>query len=330
MARSVYYRNRHPSSIVYSPNFFNWWRNSRPRRKLLGDICNNLETTKIFVRDIFLEKGTKVLVNEPRIGIGIISNINKLYTEVEGKGIAYIYSTLGQVGKTKNIELIGLGEDVKGEWNSNVILLGAQAQKHFDFYKYMKNVAFKMDNKNIYSTKTNEIIIREEGFGYGIILKSENPFKTGPKKGIAFLIGGFGVLGTVAAAYYFREHFNQLGKEFGSDCFGIVVRAPITAGEEAVERLFQHDIRFRQKRITFPILKLLIKPNRDSNIPKEPTKEDEKNQEAKSGILVVYQEAVPVESIDGSLVQPTGIKLKGTATQYNPTSGSAAESEDSD
>ena len=86
---------------------------------------------------------------------------------------------------------------------------------------------------------------RKEGFGYGIILKALNPFKTPGPRGIGILIGGFGVLGTAAAAaYYFKENFRELGKEFGMDCFGIAVRAPVTAGEQAVERIREWDRRF--------------------------------------------------------------------------------------
>ena len=99
-----------------------------------------------------------------------------------------------------------------------------------------------MDGSNIYDVE-DKIIQRENGFGYGIILKSQNPFHSNGK-GIAFLIGGFGVLGTAAAAYYFKENIRNLGKEFGDAYFSILVRAPFTAGIEAVERLTSYDRRF--------------------------------------------------------------------------------------
>jgi len=201
----------------------------------------------MFVRDLVLDANSKVLAIEPRIGAFEIPNVRRLIPEVEGKGIAYIFNVLGQVGKTKNIEIMGMSEDVRGEWNSHVILLGAQSQKHFDFYRLMRNVAYRMDSENIYNTQSGAIVSREDGFGYGIILNAENPFKAG-KPGVAFLLGGFGVLGTLAAVYYFKEHFRDLGKEFGRDCFGIVVRAPITAGEEAVERLRSLDVRLRSSK----------------------------------------------------------------------------------
>lgn len=83
--------------------------------------------------------------------------------------------------------------------------------------------------------------MREDGYGYGIILKARNPHKMRGAPGVGFLIGGFGTLGTAAAAYYFREHLRDLGKEFGSRCFGIVVRASVTAGEQTVEGIPQYD-----------------------------------------------------------------------------------------
>ncbi len=226
----------------------NWWRETRPGYRLLDEISIQSETCKIFVRDLILEKDSRLLAIEPRVGVGVIPNITNLYAEVEGKGIANIFNVLGQMGKTQNIQIVGFREDIRGEWNSQIILLGAQAQKHFDYYRLMRNVAYRMDSENIYNAQTDQVVQRERGYGYGIILKAENPFKIGKRKGIAFLIGGFGVLGTSAATYYFKENFRQLGKDFGSDHFGVVVRAPSTAGEEAVERLKQFDVRFRSRR----------------------------------------------------------------------------------
>ena len=76
---------------------------------------------------------------------------------------------------------------------------------------------------------------------FGIILKALNPLKTEGSQGIGMLLGGFGVLGTAAAAYYFKENFRRLGNEFNSDFFGIVIRASVSAGEQAVERLSEYD-----------------------------------------------------------------------------------------
>jgi len=136
-----------------------------------------------------------------------------------------------------------MSEDA-GEWNCHIIVLGAQANRSYDFYKHLKNVAFRMDGEQIYENSSGNVVKREDGFGYGIILKAINPFKTTSPQGIGILIGGFGVLGTAAAAHYFREHYKALGKEFGAKWFGIVVRAPVTAGEQAVERLSVWDRAF--------------------------------------------------------------------------------------
>ncbi|GAG23046.1 unnamed protein product, partial [marine sediment metagenome] len=219
-----------------------WWFQKKPQTQLLQGIIYQSEPCRIFVRDFFIKAGTELISVEPRLGVGTVPNVRELWPDCEGRAVASIFNVLGKVGKTKNIEIIRMSQDV-GEWNSHVFVLGAQAKKSFDFYRHMNNVAYQMDNKEIYDVGTGKIIPREHGFGYGIILKVENPFKATGKKGVGFLIGGFGVLGTSAAAYYFREHFVQLGKEFGKDCFGILVRAPVTAGEQAVQRLKQFDKR---------------------------------------------------------------------------------------
>ncbi len=109
----------------------------------------------------------------------------------------------------------------------------------------MQNVAYRIDSEHIYDNQSNIIIERENGYGYGIILKSINPFKrSGRKRGIAILIGGFGVLGTEAASYYFYYKFKTLGQDFGKHCFGIVVRASISSGAQSVERLHNYDREF--------------------------------------------------------------------------------------
>jgi len=217
-----------------------WWKDSRPARKLLQGIADEDEKCKVFVRDFFITKGAELYSIEPRLGIGKVPNVHELWPAVEGRAVGNLFSIFGQIGKTKNVDVVRMSQDA-GDWNCNVIVLGAQAKKCFDFYMHMKNVAYRVDGENIYDNTTNEIISREDGYGYGIILKAQNPFKTDGRKGIGLLIGGFGVLGTAVASYYFKENFRQLGKEFKKDFFGIVIRASVSAGEQAVERLSKHD-----------------------------------------------------------------------------------------
>ena len=219
-----------------------WWRDSQPARQLFGGIADETERCKIFVRDFLIGADTKLFSVEPRVGIGVVPNVQHLWPDVEGRAVGGLFNVLGQVGKTRGIEIVRMSEDA-GEWNCHVIVLGAQSNKSYDFYKHLKNVAFQMDGEQIFENATGNIVKREDGFGYGIILKSFNPFKTTSPQGVGILIGGFGVLGT-AAAHYFRERYRSLGKEFGARCFGIVVRAPITAGEQAVERLSLWDRTF--------------------------------------------------------------------------------------
>ena len=229
-----------PGVYVIIDKIKKYWQNSKPAKKLLESIADNNEILKIFVRDLLINKGTDLYSLDPRLGMNTVPNVLELWPDVEGRAIGNLFNVFGQVGKTKNTEIVGMSKDHIGEWNCNLIILGAQAQKPFDFYKNMKNVAYRIDEKNIYDNITNKPILRERGYGYGIILKTRNPLKT-KGQGIGFLIGGFGVLGTAAASYYFKENFQKLGKKFGAKCFGIIVRASVSAGEQAAERLIKYD-----------------------------------------------------------------------------------------
>jgi len=229
-----------PSVLKFIDLIRRWWRNSRPARKLLQGIADQNEKCKIFVRDFLITEGAELYSIEPRLGIGRVPNVHELWPDVEGRAVGNLLNIFGQIGKTKNVEVVRMSQDT-GDWNCNVIILGAQAQKCFDFYKNMRNVAYRADAENIYDNTTGEIVEREDGYGYGIILKALNRFKTEGTQGIGILIGGFGVLGTAAASYYFKENFGRLGKQFNRNFFGIVVRASVSAGEQAVERLSNYD-----------------------------------------------------------------------------------------
>jgi hypothetical protein len=224
-----------PTVLEIGKALVTWYRTSRPARKLLGNLARQEERCRVFVRDFILPSGSNILSIEPRRGAGIVPNVVELWPDVEGRALASVFTVFGRVGKTQNVEIVRMSQDV-GQWNCHVVVLGAQAGKPEDFFRLMNNVTYRVDGDEIWNNQTNQRVEREDGFGYGIILKALNPFKTdGP--GVAFLIGGYGTLGTAAAGYYFREHFEQLGRDFGKDCFGVVVRASVTAGEESVERI---------------------------------------------------------------------------------------------
>lgn len=219
----------------------NWIITSRPRNKVLGSIANNSEECTIFVRDFLLPRNSQILAKESAsIPHGVVPNVYEFWADVDGMGMGYVFNALGQVGKRHNIRVVRMSHDT-GIWDTNLIVIGAQAQKNFDFYDNLKGVMYKVDANNIIDMQTGQCIRRESGYGYGIILKARNQFKTNGSVGIGFVIGGFGTLGTKAAAYYFSQHLTELGKKFGSRCFGVVVRAPVKAGEQAVEHLPQHD-----------------------------------------------------------------------------------------
>src|SRR5450759_5274294 len=119
-----------------------WWRDSRPARQLFGGIADDAEYCKIFVRDFLIGADTKLISIEPRVGIGFVPNVQHLWSDVEGRAVGDLFNVLGQVGKTRGIKIVRMGEDA-GEWNCHVIVLGAQANKSYDFYKHLRNVAFR-------------------------------------------------------------------------------------------------------------------------------------------------------------------------------------------
>jgi hypothetical protein len=213
---------------------YNWWRTQRPINRVLGDISNPDTATNIFIRDLIIPPGS-ALISHDSGRIGHVPNVHELWPRVEGISLAYILNVLGQVGKTRNINVIEMSKD-HGSWNGNVIVLGAQAQKCFDFYKQMENVAYVMDPE-LRHTSNGQPVPREHGFGYGMILKTRNPHS----EGVGLLIGGYGVLGTEAAGHYFLHHCADLGRRFGKKCFGVIVPASVTAGIESTERLERYD-----------------------------------------------------------------------------------------
>jgi len=241
-------------STLYGPVVFmgralwRWWTVTRPTRKVLEGIAENDQLLRIFVRDLFVAPGSQLIAREGTVGPqGIVPNVARLWPDVEGKSVAYVLNALGQVYKTKHIDIIAMSDD-PGLWDSNLIVLGAQAQKSFDFYTRMQDVAYEMDASEIRDRATQTPIAKEVGYGYGIILKARNPHLRGGKSGTALLIGGFGTLGTAAAGYYFRDHLPDLGHTFGKECFGVVVRASVTAGEQASQRLTEYDRTIRSPR----------------------------------------------------------------------------------
>lgn len=224
-------------------NIKNWWTETLPTQKLLGPIARDKNKLVIFVRDLFITPQTPIYAREGVNGpVGTVPNVLELWPRVEGLSLAKLLNTLGQANKTKNIEIIEMSKDT-GIWNCNLIVIGAQTQKCFDFYQRMDEVAYRVDRNHIRNNLTSKVVQRSPVFGYGIILKCKNPFVSNGK-GVAFLLGGYGVLGTEAAIYYFTKNAAKLGKEFGSKSFGVIVKASVTAGVESTQRLKKFDKKF--------------------------------------------------------------------------------------
>lgn len=218
-----------------------WYSQQLPAQRVLGNLINNNTEIVIFVRDLYADPTSKLYAREGINGpIGIIPNVLELWPKVESEGLSKILNTLGNLNKTKEVEILEMGKD-PGIWDKPIIILGAQTQKCFDFYQKMESVGYEMNGQHIFKKKTGKIINQDSGYGYGIILKCRNPFAS---NNFSFLVGGFGTLGTAAATHYFTKNLALIGKDFKSDCFAIVVRASISAGVQSTERLKKLDIKF--------------------------------------------------------------------------------------
>ena len=209
----------------------NYWVSQKPIVKVLQGLASNEKLTRIFVRDFVIPPGNP-LISMDRGGVGQVPNVHELWPRVEGIAMADLLNLMGQAGKTKNIEIVEMSKD-PGLWDSDMVVLGAQAQKCLDFYNQMKNVAYRMDPE-LRDNATSALVNKDPGYGYGIILKCQNPRREGAH---GFLMGGYGVLGTEAAGFYFQRHCADLGRRFGKKCFGVVIRASVTAGVGSVERI---------------------------------------------------------------------------------------------
>jgi hypothetical protein len=221
-----------------------WYKKSRPYRSILEGIANNTEECLIFIRNLIVENvdaaTTPLRECLPRFGITECApNVRDVWADGDGVALANVLNVLGQAGKMRNIRIIRTSED-HGDWIGHVIIIGGLSQQSCDFYTSMQPFFFRMTSTDIYDVVEDCFIPREPGFDYGIIIKARNLKRAG-KPGVAFLLGGLGPRGTAAVGYYLREHVDELGKEFGSNCFGVVVRASIAAGVESVERLTHYD-----------------------------------------------------------------------------------------
>lgn len=231
-----------------------WIHYRKPARLVLKGIADNSEPCHILVRDMQVELHQDpnlswvdrwpLLDRAPqRLGghfEGRGPNIPVVWADSDGKAIADVLNILGQVGKRNNIRLVRRSED-EGERNCHIIVVGGQDQNAWHFYQAMREVFYQMDERDIFDAVSNRPLHMETNYGYGLILKATNPFKVTGSHGVAILIGGFGVLGTLAAAYYLRTRIGELARTFGGRNFGIVVRCNQNAPPEAVERIRELD-----------------------------------------------------------------------------------------
>jgi len=232
--------------LQFIPSVWNyiqeWRRFKQPAGIVLDQLISNKQCLRIFVKDLIVPENT--FTNPKLFSIeGNIQqanpNIEKVWPEVEGKGVGLLQNLLGQLGKKEKIEIVEMskGYDL---WDENFIILGAQAMKCREYYNIMDKVGYYMDEQAILDKDTQKPISMEKGYGYGLVIKAEKgALRT--KKHTGILLGGFGTLGTAAAIYYFVNSVHKLGKEFGKKPFSLVVRARINSGPQSVTRISKLD-----------------------------------------------------------------------------------------
>lgn len=213
-----------------------WWDFNLPAGKILGDSINNKSVVKIYVKDLLVPDNTfqsPKLFSQEGNTTQANPNISKVWPEVESKATAKLTNLLGTLGKRDKIEIVEMsrGHD---SWDSNMIVLGAQAMKCREFYEIMEEVGYGVDEQSIFNFETKVPIEMDNEYGYGIILKVKNPHNNNKP---SFLLGGFGVLGTEAAVYYFIKNIALLGKQFNNKSFSIVVKARVRGGEQSAVRI---------------------------------------------------------------------------------------------
>ena len=226
------------------------WRRRRPVSLLLQQLTDEEERVVIYTRDfesmvldpIAGPKRVKLLVREPLVNKwGEVANVPTLWSRAEALVYGAVLYVFSLAGKTERIEVVEMSDD-KDRWDDGLVVLGAQTERCYRFYRDMNNVAFSMDDKNIYNQQgvalddPNMPVDDQGAYRYGIILKARNPYRT-VKLGTCFLIGGFGVEGTEAAGYYFRHYYKDLVSLFGNRAFGVVVRVRADASAQTVVRV---------------------------------------------------------------------------------------------
>lgn len=218
-----------------------WFQFTMPARQVLGVAVDNKSVIRVYIKDLIVPDNTPSnpkLLSEEGQSLMYHPNIRKVWPEVEGRALAQIFNLFGELGKTKRLEVVEMSEGYN-QWNTDMIVLGAQAVKCRDFYVVMDEVGYRVDDHQIYDAETGTIIPRDSEYGYGLIMKAKNKQKS--NGGIGILLGGYGTLGTEAAVDYFVKNIAQLGKEFHGKSFSIIVRAKISAGRESAKRIKKYD-----------------------------------------------------------------------------------------
>ncbi len=234
-----------------------WLYTTTPRAMVLGTIALNEERACIFVRDLQVqlhqlmpgmrqEDRWPLLDKAPaRLGGGIEGrgiNIPVVWADVDAQAVADLLNVLGQVGKIHNLQVVRRSED-GGNRDCHLVVVGGQDQNARHFYAHMQDVYYRMDDAGLYEAHAGVKLAPDPTgqYGYGVILKARNPDKITGRPGLALLVGGFGVLGTLAASHYLRTHLRDLGVLFGRETFGVVVRASVAGGHQTVERVVEFD-----------------------------------------------------------------------------------------
>ncbi len=214
--------------FVLSTRYF-WYKiiSFYPKNRLFFGIVNSKEKCIIFqnrLRDIKLEN--KFLTPEPNYSAfpkqepkyQLRQLVPYVLSAEDSKATAMVYNTLGEIGKTNNIQSSYVDEDYD-MWENPQFLIGGnwKTMRVFNIFNptYICN-----EGKFINRITKKDFFQRTHDEDLGLIQKVYNKNNNKP----IWILMGLRGAGTAGAAYILNRHWKLFGKLYGKKAFGLIIR----------------------------------------------------------------------------------------------------------
>ena len=225
-----------PSILFLIQSIINFLINKHPKRILFGSlILNNVPCYIYFVRLFGSERQNEYLYDLPnyfpphtsnRVGKKI--NVPYVWAEADGKCLADVINTLGNIGKTRGIHIKNPAVDWD-LWDGNIICIGGSSKVYTILDKCSQKFCTLSNDKSRIRMPSGEELNAIEGNDYGMIQKIRNP-----SNGLNYwIIMGIGVNGTLAASFYLRNYSREMGIMFEGRGFCCIVKCKIDQGPDS-------------------------------------------------------------------------------------------------